>query len=81
MTNEELTGGAIIKTIFDDYFMPEVMGLQVQGLEDATTYRKVRFLMKNTQGIDGGVYVPNGAFAALVEYQVIIFEGLSGLYP
>lgn len=45
-----------------------IMGLEVQGLEsmDAGTYTRIRTMIKNRQGLNGGLYVPNNAFHTLV---------------
>jgi hypothetical protein len=44
------------------------MGLEVQGLEsmDTGTYTRIRTMIKNRQGLGGGLYVPNNAFHTLV---------------
>jgi hypothetical protein len=44
------------------------MGLEVQGLEsmDSGTYTRIRTMIKNRQGLNGGLYVPNNAFHTLV---------------
>ena len=48
------------------------MGLRVKNLEslDAQTTMRIRFMIKNRQGLGGGLYVPNDAFHTLVKEQV-----------
>lgn len=40
----------------------------MQGLEsmDSGTYTRIRTMIKNRQGLNGGLYVPNNAFHTLV---------------
>jgi len=53
------------------------MGLKVQGLEsmDRATTMRIRTMIKNRQGLSGGLYVPNDAFHTLVKEQVGLTEG------
>ena len=60
--------------LFRYNFQSSVMNLQVQGLEsmDAVTTNRIRTMIKNRQGLSGGLYVPNDAFHTLVKEQVVI---------
>lgn len=52
------------------------MGLEVQGLEsmDANTYTRIRTMIKNRQGLGGGLYVPNNAFHTLVRRLLLLLR-------
>ncbi len=50
---------------------PQVKG--IDGMDVATTNR-IRTMIKNRQGLGGGLYIPNDAFHTLVKEQVGLTE-------
>jgi len=76
LDDSQLHGGARIANLFEYDFQDAVMGLQVQGLEsmDELTSMRIRTMIKNRQGLSGGLYVPNDAFHTLVKEQVGMTE-------
>jgi len=77
LDDTQLHGGARIANLFEYNFQNSIMSLQVQGLEsmDDSTTNRIRTMIKNRQGLSGGLYVPNDAFHTLVKEQVGLTEG------
>jgi len=71
-----LHGGARIANLFENAFMVSIMQLEVHGLEsmDSGTQLRIRTMIKNKQGLSGGLYIPNDAFHILVKEQVGLTE-------
>jgi hypothetical protein len=76
MDDTQLHGGARIANLFEFDFQDSIMNLKVQGLEsmDHATTMRIRTMIKNRQGLSGGLYVPNDAFHTLVKEQVGLTE-------
>jgi len=72
MDDTQLHGGARIANLFEFDFQDSIMNLQVKNLDsmDAATTMRIRTMIKNRQGLSGGLYVPNDAFHTLVKEQV-----------
>lgn len=79
MGTAQLEGGARIKNLFDYKFQRQVMSLSPRDLSsmDHETLHKLRIMIKNKQGISGGLNTPNDAFHTLVRQQVEMTEGPS----
>lgn len=63
----ELAGGARIERVFRDIFEPAVASLQV--LDDLSP-AEVQTLVRNCQGLGGGLFTPDQAFKQLVQRNV-----------
>jgi hypothetical protein len=76
MDDDQLYGGARITNLFENSFHDAVMALTVQGIEsmDAAIVMRIRTMIMNRQGLNGGLYVPNEAFHTLVKEQVVLTE-------
>lgn len=72
MDDTQLHGGARIANLFEFDFQDSIMNLQVKNLDslDNATTLRIRTMIKNRQGLGGGLYVPNDAFHTLVKEQV-----------
>eukprot|EP00948_MAST-09A_sp_MAST-9A-sp1_P001910 g1910.t1 len=67
---DDLSGGAAIGAIFESTFKSEINSIDV--LEDMTAHQ-IRNIIRNTQGLMGGLFIPDEAF------HVVIRKGIETL--